>query len=328
MRKNIKKILYVISSILGALCLFAICIMGLRIYRINNHGYNSSETVIKKYIDAYASQNMYDIEQCLNADSKSYQTLLEEINNNFTSSDTNPFNQLIIDEIIVSQTDISDDIKNHVKTNIGLANMSDIQLNNVIIKTTQNINNIDYIYDYHYLFTTYCVNNKWFIDSFNCDAIKYVGRKDGLIIDDVIIGSDELGYINVPGDWVDNTGNINQDDAIQKVSSISPDNNSMITMSILPTITTIEKIEGLIIQQFVEQNYTYTINTHESLGGIACRAIIGLDSTGETTQIIYLFANPLKDSYIHSIELICFADEATHYCNNYIKTYQLKNMAK
>ena len=303
--------------VLGCMLL---CIVAWHMYRMSHHGYPTSEKVILQYIKAWNNGNIYDMELCFNSDSLYYAELMQEM---AASMNTQRID-MDYSDISIESTGLTDDESiERLKESTGLPDIDGIMMNMVSIPTVRLINGIEYDYRTDYYFQTYSINGKWFIDSFKLIGTVNLGRTDSGDIGYLAIGSRFLGYVNVPDTWMDNTETETTESLLGEISSVSPEKDAAITLSILDGSMSIDEIAAEICSELAAMDMIYVFDDNDSIGGIRCVSIANTDGFWFTKT--YLFKNPLHDDYVHAIELRCMVADSDHYIDNCIRTYTLSN---
>ena len=298
-----------IAGILQSCIVFGMIFLGIilfRIYRLNTHGFNTSDDAIYAFLKAYEQQDIYDVEMCYNKQLLTYSEEMNKITTAFTNNPIHLTDDINIDDNITTFDDMDD-----VSKQTGLTSIDIIKQNDVTFYSEQSNDDTTSIFECVWDITTYSYKNKWFIYDFKEQTSQIVDKfyaKDGR---SRTIGNKTLGTIPVPSTWnqVSDTDNLT-------LSFLSKDESTAITMRAEKGTS---PKNMLTMYQDVLSDYDQVAEDSYLTEDIP--AILFIADNKNSITLVYIFEH---DEYTEAIELLCQADDVYWYHDNYVKKFAIK----
>lgn len=301
-----------------AVILFVIAMaIGYGYYINNHHGYKTSDEVISKYINTMDNQYVALAKLCFDDKSQTYESSVNDIISNTQLQNMDIQHTIVYNEIDIQSTDIES--IDELKTITGNDKIKSAKANTVKIPMQQTVNNEVITLLYYYNFITYCDDtNKWFVHSLNFITFEEELSADTTI---VYIGSNETGYIPLPDNWIE-TDITETSEYVKKEITYSSKLNETISLIAMSNDVSVAGISKLSCDSLTSQNFTYEIDENSRIDNYKCTFITGLSETGEIADMIWIFATPLEDNYIHYIEVSCLTQNSELYID-YVSSFKL-----
>ncbi len=298
-----------LAGILQSCIIFGVIFLGIilfRIYRLNTHGFNTSDDTIYAFLKAYEKQDIYDVEMCYNKQHPTYSDEMNKITTAFTNNPIHLTDDIDIDDNITTFEDMDD-----VSRQTGLTNIDIIKQNDVTFYSEKSEDNQTTIYEYVWKITTYSHKNKWFVYDFEeqtSDIVDKFYTKDGR---SRTVGNKILGKIPVPASWnqVSETDNLT-------LSFLAQDESAAITMRAEKN-TSPENVLSM-YQNILSEYEQITENSYLTED---TPAILFMANNKNSITLVYIFENK---EYTEVIELLCQPDDVYWYHDNYVKKFAIK----
>lgn len=318
-KPSIKKLSLSLGKWIGAMLLiYLIMFIIFTVYNyfsIKNHGYNSSNEVINKYITSMMDMKSSKMDKCINYEAinsynvrtlnKSYVNILKQMNITFDKNNI---------EIKESKYDKIDDIKKEFseKTTIDNANS-----NLVYLYFTETIDGDEFDGLIEYEIITYETNGKWYVFDMKQNEMATVLSSNN---EYMTIGDNTLGYIALNKHWIPTNTNI-LEGTISSTAYISPNNTAIISLNVIESKLSYNEYIDNFTTSLTNNKINYIIEDR-TINDISMKYVYYTTTDENNTKIHqckWFFQQPMRDGYIHCITFDC--NDSGQYATNYIEMF-------
>lgn len=317
--RNIKQTIFSIAKFIGCMILVYIIMFGCftvyTYFETENHGYETSDMVVKEYMSAIINNKYTRIKKCLYSHSTTYLTTSDE-NRQYAAiiEEMNPTIFIEDMEIQTGQYDGINIIQSKIKTDDII---TEAITNTVYIPYEEVIDNDKFAGLLQYIVVTYKIEDKWYaFDMKQTGAITKLAEGNEYNI----ISNEVLGNISINTSWSE-TSIEPFENTEYAVAFENPDSTAVISLQAISSELSMNEFidefkNNLQINNINCTQETVTINNRE-MQYIYYMLID--ENEKRTYQCTWFFSDPMRDGYIHCITFD--STDAGMYAKSYIDSY-------
>ena len=289
-----RKILRTLLCIIGIVCIAIMILVIWHSARMNNRGAATPQDAVMNCAKALAKGNVYDIIRCFEKDSDEDKAFIQLVSD--TAGDTDY--EINVDSIIVAVTD--DENKYKVTFNCTKHDTAD---------------RLIYV---EALAEVKLVGEKYYMKNAEVTSIIDKGRVSEQEL--YVFGTENTGYMFIPSNWHATRNTPDASDIIEELTASSTHGVQVTMTAVSNTVDADDLVENL-EASITDSGYEVTVDNNGTISNISCYIITAKKDA--EIDIMYIFADPLQNPYLHTIELNASEDEIEDYMSC-ISSYQFK----